>query len=286
MKSLTASVITQLNATGKAPILLFELGLSSTLRYVAYKTNVIFPTGGVITYTAKTIILKGFEQSLEGQIDRINLQFDNVQRDMSAYADIEDFRGKSLIIKRTYADVLTNALNYVEVFNGSMERPSEISPHFLSISATIGKPLNRLALKFPYQVMCPWIFGDSKCNTDGNADLTVLKATGTADSGSTTTLVDNALTQVDDHWNFGIIEVTKAGKMYSRRVADFVAASDTITFDVELPFTVDGTCTYILYKGCDQTWNTCNDLNAWGPSADNTLNFGGCLHILRLANAS
>ena len=42
---------------------------------------------------------------------------------------------------------------------------------------------------------------------------------------------------------------------------------------------VDNTCTYVLYKGCDQTWDTCGANNAWGPSANNQANFAGCLHI-------
>ena len=127
--------------------------------------------------------------------------------------------------------------------------------------------------------MCNLIFGGPDCDTDGNADLTSLTASGTADSGSTTTLVDNALTQIDDYWNYGRIIITKAGVKYNRKIKDFVAASDTLTFDVELPVTVDNTCTYILYKGCDQTWDTCTGVNAWGPSVDNRLNFGGCIHI-------
>jgi len=43
--------------------------------------------------------------------------------------------------------------------------------------------------------------------------------------------------------------------------------------------TVDNTCTYVMYKGCDQTWDTCGANNAWGPSANNQANFAGCLHI-------
>ena len=129
--------------------------------------------------------------------------------------------------------------------------------------------------------MCPWKFGGTECNTDALADLTALTASGTADSGSTTTLVDNALTQIDDYWNNGNIELTKGGIVYTRKVKNFVAATDTITLDVALPVAVDNTTTYVVYKGCDQTWATCKAENAWGPSADNYLNFGGCIHITK-----
>ena len=134
--------------------------------------------------------------------------------------------------------------------------------------------------------MCPWKPGGTECNTNGLFDLTTLKATGPADSGSTTTLVDNALTQVDDYWNYGEIEITKAGKTYYRKVKDFDAASDTVTLDVELPVAVDATCTYVIYKGCDLTWESCSFTLPLGPSADNSANFGGCIHIAKQADSA
>ncbi len=277
-RDLPAAVITQMDATQKRPVLIFELGLTSTLRYVASNANVTFPTAGN-TYTAKNIQISGVSQAAEGQIGRITVKFDNVSRDMAAFVNNEDFRGKSLVIKRIYLDALGSADNYNEVFNGYMEKPSEISRHWLTVPATIGKPLIRKSLIVPYQRMCPWIFGGTECNTDGNADLSSLTATGTADSGTTTTLVHSALTQVSDYWNYGKITITKAGVEYKRKVKDFDAGTDTITLDVDLPVAVDNTTTYELFKGCDQTWDTCKQDNAWGPSGDNKANFGGCIHI-------
>jgi len=56
------------------------------------------------------------------------------------------------------------------------------------------------------------------------------KTSGTADSGSGTTLVDDALTQVDDFWNMCRIMVTLAsGSTYLNRVQDFDAGTDTLT---------------------------------------------------------
>ena len=277
-KDLHANVIAQMDAVHKEPVLLFELGLSSTLRYAAYMTNFTFPTAGNV-YTAKAINVSGIEQSLEGQINRITVRFDDVSSDMSAYADDEEFKGKSLVIKRVYMDALGDASYYNEVFNGFMEMPSDYDYAWLTVPATTGKALNKRILSFAYQRMCPWVPGGDECNTDGNFDLTSLTATGTADSGSTTTLVDNALTQTDDYWNYGEIYITYDGTVYRRKVKDFVAASDTITLDVALPFSVDNTCTYEVFKGCDQTWDTCESNNNWGPSADNSANFGGCIHI-------
>lgn len=283
-KTLPAQIITQLDAQQKRPCLLFELGLTSTIRFAAHKTNITFPAAGN-TYTAKAIEVSNVQQSLEGQVGRATIRFDNVIRDMAAYANNEDFQGKSLIIKRIYLDELGDASYFVEVFNGYMERPKEIDRHWLTVTATMGKPLSRKALSFAYQRMCPWVFGGAECNTNSLANLTSLTASGTADSGTTSTLVDNALAQADNFWNNGRIEITKSGVTYYRKVKDFVAASDEVVFDVELSFAVDNTCTYIVYKGCDQTWDTCRGINAWGPSADNKANFGGCIHISKKQDA-
>lgn len=54
---------------------------------------------------------------------------------------------------------------------------------------------------------------------------------GTADSGSTTKLVDTALTQANDFWNGITLEVTHAsGTVETTEVTDFTAADDTLVF--------------------------------------------------------
>ena len=62
----------------------------------------------------------------------------------------------------------------------------------------------------------------------------VVTASGTADSGTTTTLVDNALTQADYYWNGALLSVrtaaasaTAAPTWEQKRVDDFVASTDT-----------------------------------------------------------
>lgn len=277
-KSFPAAITNQINAQQKRPVYLYELGLSSTIRFAAYKTNITFPTGGNV-YTAKFIQLSNISQNIEGQIGRVSVKFDNTVRDMAAYAHIEDFRGKSLIIKRIYLDEMGDESYCNEIFNGYMERPSEIDFQTLTVAATTGKPLNRKCLKFAYQRMCPWNFGGVECNTNGNADLSELTESGTAESGTTSTLTDSALIQVDDSWNNGRIEITKSGITYYRKVSGFDLATNTITLDVALTFPIDNTCGYVVCRGCDQTWDTCRAENAWGPTSDNYLNFAGCIHI-------
>jgi len=291
-KDLDANVVTQLDAQEKSMVLLFELVLTGlTLKYAAYKRNVVFPHGGATTYSAKAVMFNGVSQSLEGQIGRITVKFDNVSKDMAAYLDAYDFEGRTLTVKRVYLDSDVHApatdTEYVEIFSGVMEQPKEVGRNWLTVTATEGKPLKKKVLQETYNIPCGHRFGDSNtCNVDGNSDLTSLTASGTADSGSVSTLVHSSLTQADDFWNYGAIEITKDGKTYKRKVDDFDAGTDTITFDIVLPVAVDGTCTYVVYKGCDKTWDTCGGNSAFGPSADNQLNYGGFLHIGDEANAT
>jgi len=279
MKELPASVITQLDAQQKRPALLFEIYLTGlTLRYVAYMSNVTFPTGGSV-YTAKAISFGGVSQTLEGQIGRVAVNFDNVAKDMTAYIDSYDFEGRTLSIKRIFLDAIGSSTYYNELFRGYMEQPKEITRQSVTISATEGKPLQRRVLLKKYDRECNLTFGGAACNTDGNANLASLKATGTADSGTTTTLVDNALTQADDYWNYGSIILVKGGVTYNRKVQDFDAGADTITLDLGLPVAIDNATTYTVYKGCAKTWDACQSNQAYGPSADNKANFGGFMHI-------
>lgn len=278
-KDLPASVDTEIAADQSRPVPLFELTLDAgTLRYCAAQSNLVFPTGGN-TYTARAINLSNLVHRAEGQIVQGTIQFDDTTGEISAYLAAESFDGKAISIKKVWLDALGDATYFNGIFSGYMEEVERIGPSWAEISFVSGKPLGRQLLLDTYQIRCNHDFGDAMCNQNGLADLTTLKATGTADSGSATTLVDNALTQVDDFWNFGRIEIVYAGDTYYRKIKDFVAGTDTLTFDVALPFAIDNTCTYTVYKGCSNTWNACQSIEAWGPSADNKANFGGFMHI-------
>lgn len=80
---------------------------------------------------------------------------------------------------------------------------------------------------------------------------TTYEVTGTADSGSTTTLVDDALTQNDDAWNGGFCTITSPTSTnygVTRKVSDFVASSDTVTL-AAYNHAIDSTSKYKLTVG-------------------------------------
>jgi hypothetical protein len=103
-----------------------------------------------------------------------------------------------------------------------------------------------------YQVMKAVAQGGMRHLIDGDATMMV---SGTADSGSTVTLVDNALTQTDNHWGASaaaagyatITNSTGANYDITSKVTDFVASTDTCT--VSFPQAIGSTSKYRLVRG-------------------------------------
>lgn len=285
-KSIDNTVITQMNAEQASPVMLVRIDTSAVLYFATSKSNVTFPSGGGgDTYTAKAIAFDGYSQDVSGNLQRIKLRLDNVAKDMAGYAVSYDFQGANLNIKRVYRDALGSADYYDEWFNGPIES-FEFDYHWMHIVARDGAPLSRRCPKRIYQRLCPWTYGGTECNRDGYTDITSapLKATGTADSGSTTTLVDNALTQASDFWNYGTITCTKSGTTESRIVYDFDAASDEVSWSIPMSFAVDNTTTYVLTAGCNKTTAWCRNNGA--HTSNNINNYGGFPSIGKRSLAS
>jgi len=290
MKSLHTDVVTEIDLSQKRPRVLFECYLDNlTLTYVADRINIVFPFGDVTTYTALAIQLDDMEQTIEGQINRVNVSFDNTAKYMGAYAASYEFEGKQLIIKRVYLNTSGNAPSgstiYNELFNGTFEAPKDVNRSWFQISATAGKPLRRKVLLKNYNRECNHVAGDTNCNRDNLFDLTTLKITGGGvSSGSATTLNSStAFSQTTSYWNHGVIEIGISGTTYKRKVKEYSwspsGLTGQITFDVTLPLSVAAGSVFQVKKGCDKRWDTCGASYAYGPSADNTLNFYGFQHI-------
>jgi hypothetical protein len=60
------------------------------------------------------------------------------------------------------------------------------------------------------------------------------EASGTSQSGTTTTLVDLNRGELNDHWNGGEIQIYQNQSVFTRTVTDFVLSTNTITFSPAL----------------------------------------------------
>lgn len=88
---------------------------------------------------------------------------------------------------------------------------------------------NHMARTLDYRIISKMATQGLRWRVDNDATYQV---TGTVDSASTTTVVDDALTQSDDHWNGGkltILNPSGPGYDETAAVTDFVASSDTLT---------------------------------------------------------
>lgn len=279
-QDLDSIIDAEILAEESQPVILYEIYLTAgTLRYAASRNNIVFPLSEGEIYYAKSIVLSNIKTSAEGQICRGSVQFDNVASDMHAYNSVEKFDGKQIIIKKVYRNQLSSSQYYREIFNGFIEEPKSTNKQWMVIDIISGSPLQRKVLQEYYQKECNNIFGDSRCNYNGFANLEILKTVGTADSGTISTLTDSALTQIDNYWTFGKIEITISGTIYKRRINSFASATDTLTYDVSLPESVIAGTPYTLYKGCPNTWDACKANQPYGPSANNKENFNGFIHI-------
>lgn len=293
-RALNVSVSAQIASSQRKPVLLFEVSLGSgtTLYWAASNADITFPSGGGGTlYQAKAIRFSGIEQSTEGQINAVTVDFDNASGDMSAYLAVAALEGNPLVVKRVYQGDMGNAANYVEVFHGTMEEPEEIGRYWVPVKATAGRPLFDRMLLDSYQRQCRHSFGDAQCNYDGLANLAsaAMFSTGQVISGGTNFIIMKTVGVEgpagvtgtnDDIFNFGLIQVGLSGTTYNRYCSDYISATSRAEWLAGTPAAIDNTYRFIVYKGCDKTWAACSrETYAWGPSGNNTDNFGGFLHI-------
>ncbi|MFH1526965.1 MAG: hypothetical protein ABIG69_09985, partial [Bacteroidota bacterium] len=258
-KALESAVSVQIVADQRRPALLFEMGLSGvTLYWTNSPVNINF---GGITYSSKAIRSGDFVQSAEGQINRVTIDFDNTNKEMASYVNCFNFDGQPLIIKRVYLGDISNANYYNEVFRGFMEQPESISRFWVSIPATVGKPLYNQALLQIYGKKCRHSFGNAYCNVNNFADLgstSSLYSELDITSGGTNFLTldqtsGTTVGAVDDFFNFGLVKVGKSGVTYNRICSDYISSTSRVNWVVGVPVTIDNTYRAQVYKGCDKT---------------------------------
>lgn len=297
-REVTSNVVTEINKVSNQPVLLFELKLTNAgyLRFSATKDNITF---NGYTWVARAVVIGETEQTAEGQVGTVSVQFDNVDNTMSAYLDDEDFSGNTMAVYRVFRDAVASGDDYVTLFNGYMEEVETVDRRWLTLKATTGKPLRRTAFVKEYTTRCNHKFGDEECNQDGYSDLTTLTVEDAAvDSGSTDYLkgdktdlgsVDSGTT---NFWKYGKIEfwVKGSGTTFVKTITTSSSGTSKLFLDVPMSFAIDNSYTYNVYKGCPKDFNSCisadNGLQnksgssiAWGPSQNNFRNFLGFINI-------
>jgi len=244
-----------------APLELYEIYLDDqTYYYVNAEQDIVL---GVQTYTAIGISRTRISTTIDSKVDEISVQLDNVDKGFTQLIQSKELQGKRIIVKKAFRGYLGSAVNIIVLFDGRIDM---LAIDQQKVQARIVSWLNAVTKKYPgrmFQAQCNHKFGDTWCTID--KDAVANKVTGTADAGTTTTLIDAALTQAGDYWKDGVIKITGGTNIgLSRQVRVFDAVTDTLTFRLGFPVAIDDTSQYTLYRGCNKTQNICvNTYNNW-----------------------
>jgi hypothetical protein len=209
-------------------------------------------------YTPLGIARSSIKRNSKGEIERVMYEVDNVNKAMSAYAAVHDFRNKRVVTRLIFRDHLTSYLDSKTIFDGFIQN---ITFEQKKMVANCVPKLGSLSFEtgWPYQIQCNAKFGDAYCKIDKNA--TANRVIGWATGGTTGTVIDTiSLTQADDYWNWGVITFTSGDNNgLSRKIVDFDNATHKLTLDYVLDHAVSVGDTYTLYRGCDKTLDMCQN---------------------------
>ncbi|MBI4227670.1 MAG: phage BR0599 family protein [Candidatus Omnitrophica bacterium] len=277
--ALPAALVTEKGKPQVEVAELFDFILDTqTLKFTSYTRDVSFYdlTGAAATYTAIPIAREGADTNLDMRADAIRIAVDNVTKAMSSYIANNEFRGRRLVIRRVFTNLLSAPTYYQPVFDGVMDRPLIGNTRAQIEAVSRLGFLARLGPRRMYQLRCNWRFAvappDSGCaNGIAAATLKDTRTAQTVDSGSTPTVIqDAARAEAANYWKIGIATFTggtAANVGQKRRVV--ASAVGSFTVDVALPAAPAAGDAYDLERDCDLSFEDCRDRFA------NTQNFGG-----------
>lgn len=250
---------------------------SNTLFFVVTNQNIkffAFADGSQRVYSGLGIARGPITRSIDSKIDTLEISLENVDRTFSQYFLDIDLRGKRIVIRKIFADLLSSASgtggdNFVVLFDGILDTP------FLSQSRLRTQVrnnfFNSLSFNLPrrlYQGLCNWKFGSSgDCAQHRTQDqLFDTKTDQTIDTTpSQIHLKDAARNEggSGDHWAPGIIEMTGGtpGNIgLKRRVVqstassgDGIGPSGDLFLEANFPNVVVAGDEYTIQRDCGHT---------------------------------
>ena len=270
MKTLSQLFRTEASGDHNRPLELIDLYLDNTSYYYAANNtqNVSFfnaISGDAVTYEATAITRDSSRTSTGLDIDSIQLGIANVDKTIIDRVQAQEFRGRRIVIRKVFSNMLSSTGDAVTIFDGLMDSPV-ITNKVVSMSATprIGS-LNRKAPSRWYQLLCNWKFGSTECGID----TSLYSKNKTADANCTTVKIVGA--DIDEgagHWRRGYVEFTSGTGLYTRQTIK-TSGTGFIDLDGPLPFTPSEGDEYTVKVGCDKSLYMCSG------DYSNEVNFGG-----------
>ena len=283
MQNLPAAYKQEAAKSQNRPIELYDFYLGSqditdakTYYFCSDNTKVSFwNLDGILrNYIPMSLQRSAVSTSSKLEIDTMTGSFDNVDFAWSHWLATVDLRGKRIVIRRVFLDLLTDATHAKIVFSGVINR-IQVTEEKVNLECRSEIKSLEVETGVLQQLYCPYVFGDAFCK------LTIPKLLNqTIDAGSTTTeIIDAARTEVDDWWNDGLVSFIDGGNIGEfRKVVDFIAATNKIILDFSLPKAPATGDRYNIERGCDKAYDSCKGRFA------NQARFGGFKDIPQLIN--
>jgi len=286
-KDLSAHLTTEIATDEHRPIELYIVCLDD---YTLYLTNhdqdVSFfdMDGGAQTYTACAISRGEVKTNIDNKIDSVTVSLGNINRAMTDYIASYEFRGRRMVIRRVYEDYLTDADDYITIFDALMDNPviGEQSMQ-VTLKSRLGT-LNKRVPRRMYQIHCNWEFGSTECGIDKTATDIVGETIITGSSTSIVRISGSAYENLaDNYYKYGTIEFTAGDNDKESRLLTYSSGTFASTgisglqagLGYNLPYSPIGD-TVTIEQGCDKTPTFCDE------QYSNLANYGGFSTIPQL----
>jgi len=286
-KTLTDNLTIELKEVQHRPIELYVVCLDDyTLHFTDHDKNVEFYDldGNPQTYVAVALSRGKVKTNIDNKIDSVVVKLDNVTKVMSDYIASYEFRGRRMVIMRTFEDYLTDSDDYITIFDGLMDSPTITEKALeLTVKSRLGT-LNKKVPRRMYQLHCNWEFGSTECTI--NKDATKI-TNALLVAGSTASVVmvsgDSYQLLADNYYKFGAVRFTAGNNNGEARLilssagsfADCGVKGVKLELAYELKLDPVGDIVAVQ-QGCDKTPTICEN------KYNNLVNYGGFLTVPQL----
>ena len=203
---------------------------------------------------------------MDSKIDNLEISLENVDRTFSQYFLDIDLRGKRIIIRKIFSDLIARATetdgdNFVVLFDGILDAPTLNQSRFQAQARN--NFFQSLAFQVPrrtYQGLCNWKFGNSGdcAGHRTQAQLFDTKTGQTIDATpSQVHFTDGARTEGNsgDYWAPGIIQMTggTAGNIGLKRKIVQSTHTGDVYLEANFPYVVVPGDQYTIQRDCGHT---------------------------------
>ncbi len=253
---------------------------SNTLFFAVTNANIKFFS--YIDGTPQTFIALGISRSpiarhIDSKIDSLEISLDNVDRAFSQHFLDFDLRGKRIVVRKVFADILSAPQdsagkdNFIVMFDGIMDNPTLSQTRYQATAKNnIFQSLAFMVPRRTFQGLCNWKFGNTG-DCANHQTQTVLFHDTSVSGDQTVDSMPNQLQIKDaarteggsgDYWAPGIITMLggTAGNIgISRRIVQSTHTGD-LFIEATFPFEVKAGDTYKAQRDCGHTLNKdCRD---------------------------